>query len=59
MTGGGLEQLYHRWLARGQGVLRLATDETIVYVLKRLAQALLTLLLASALSVFYHPTGSR
>jgi hypothetical protein len=41
-----------------QWLTRLVTSDTFVYVVKRLAQALLTLLLASALS-FDHPTGSR
>lgn len=46
-------ELTHRTITGiGQGVLRFLTHETVVYSLKRLAQALFTLLLASALCFF-------
>ncbi|BAZ30068.1 binding-protein-dependent transport systems inner membrane component [Cylindrospermum sp. NIES-4074] len=40
------------WGTDGNRLIRLVTNETFVYVVKRLLQALLTLLLAAALSFF-------
>ncbi|NEO25454.1 MAG: ABC transporter permease [Kamptonema sp. SIO4C4] len=52
MTSTKAQSWGDRWRQWGQQVRAIATDETTLYILKRLAQAIVTLLLASVLSFF-------